>query len=95
MKLREKLLSASSEVLKQITLPLKLKQDKHLLNGWILDREQEASELEVKIQELKASEKLNPVDILKAMDALDITKDNIQRGRELFKELFETDVIKE
>jgi len=95
MNLRAKLLNASESVLKSITLPLKIKQDKHALNGWILDREQEASELEVEIQELKAAEKLDPTKILKAMDALDITNDDVARGRKLYMELFETEVEEE
>ncbi len=92
MNLRSKLLSASSDALKAITLPLKIKQDKHALNGWILDKEQECSELEVQIQELKAAEKLNPAAILKAMDALDIVTDDVERGKTLYIELFETPV---
>ena len=92
MKLREKLLSASESMLKAITMPLKIKQDKHALNGWILDKEQECSELEVKIQELKAAEKLDPAKILKAMDALDITSDDVDRGRKLYMDLFETEI---
>ncbi len=92
MKLREKLLKLGTAAIEQLTLPLKLKKDKHALEGWILKKETEVSELEITVQEAKGAESLDPDKILDATDSLEMLKVRLQQGKDLQTELFDTEV---
>ena len=92
MTIREYLLKASKDTLDALTLPLKLKQDKHNLNGWILAKESESGKLAIKIAELKSSKQIDPDAILDAIYAKELVDAKLKDGQELYHELFETNV---
>jgi hypothetical protein len=90
--LRAYLLQKGKKVLDELLLPVKEKKDKHALDGWLLKKEEEISELTVEILTEKAKDPLNPDAILDAVDALEIAQARLIQGEELKKELFEMEV---
>jgi len=92
MNLREKLLKSSNDVKKAIKVPFQVRKDKKALESWLIDKESDIADLELKIQEQKSSDEFNPDKILDMQDDLEIAKRRFEQGQKLLDELFETDV---
>jgi len=88
MTLREYLLKQGKSVVESATLPIKLRKDKHGVRGWIIKKEDEVSNLNIKIANLKGADKLDIDEILDGVYALEILEGKINDGKELYFELF-------
>ena len=94
MNLREKLLKTTDDVKKSLKVPFQVRKDKKQLESWLIDKEEEEANLQLKIQEAKASDNLNIDNILDMIDDLELVTRRIKQGNALMKELFETEVSK-
>ena len=92
MNLREHLLKSSSDVKKAIKVPFQVRKDKKQLESWLIDKESDIADLELKIQDIKSSDNFNPDKILDIEDDLVIARRRLQQGQDLLKEMFESDV---
>ena len=91
MNLREKLLKSSQDTLDAIKVPFQVRKDKKSLESWIISKEEEIADLELKIQNKKASKSFNPDEILDAQDELALVKRRLEQGQNLIKEMFENE----
>ena len=92
MNLREKLLKSTDDVKKALKVPFQVRKDKKSLESWIIDREEEVAELELKIEDLKANSNFNVNKILETMDDLKLAERRLKQGQNLIKTMFEENV---
>ena len=95
MNLREKLLKSTDDAKKAIKVPFQVRKDRKKLESWVIDREEEVANLELKIEEKKAKDDLDIDGILDAMDDLELANRRLSQGQKLLAELFDEDVSTE
>jgi hypothetical protein len=88
MTLREKMLKATDDFKKSIKAGFQVRKDQKSLESWVIDREAEVAELELKISDFKAATTLDVDQILDKTDELELAKRRLKQGEALLKELF-------
>ena len=92
MKLYQKFLGKSKELIAEMERPFKVKQEEKKLELAILEREQEIAMLDLALQESKTTYPLDLDKFMQAQDKLEIAQRRLTQLITLQKELFSDEV---
>lgn len=86
--LRRTLLEKSKEAIEKSKIPFRINKDKNALKGWIIDKEEEEADLQLKLEDAKSAKTLNIDGILDTIDELEIVQRRLKQAKELEETLF-------